>query len=956
MSRQHRSLKLINRSVNSGGKLSLYTELDHTFKINDLVWITGGFYDNVDSILYTDISVSQPNPYKLKPYKIIGINLSINEITIDYNVTTLINPYCSKSVISNFIGSPTDSDMAYNTIMVTPPDMYKNVYISQANFPKPRMVKGVINNGIFGTDKTQVYLSKKTTNGGTAANILDINIKHIAAKNIYSEYCTINAKGVGLNLNTIKLDLNDTLFPINLTVGNDNDGQGYSSFEQCKLISSVNGGIYVEKSKIENQRTGYIQLTNVLVNNAEIGSRYSIELDANRLYLCSLNDISYLNQVSFRSTNKIYGNVYASTNLSLVGTVQSYNSATKEITFNNVSNKFINKCTLYNSVASTGFISGFCNSNTKKPIDYLNGKISITSKSYTYGSNSSGIITIKFFNLLDASKEADFVSTYIDGSLHLINTNIDNINIYYNQATELNSSIIIDANLINTTSNNCNISTDTFMRLTGGHYVDSVISGPVDGQYATSYNLPIYLYNVKQFTKDGLVPIFNYTIIDSHYTYNMILSYGDIKSGNFSNSEFYNTTIKYYTFQNVSTNDKVFLYNSKIKDYCIVDNNIEWEYINFNCSVLPSYISNVYTTPTIFQGRTKPFYTGDSLNAPLNINSFAWNLNNKKTNNPGVYASGNDTVTSRSVSNNLYVKPYVKQNTYGSDVTLPSYNNAKTYSIYDLGEFTYVPTNYTANNSTNRLFIAEKPLHNSSLNTAITNITFPHPLGTNDTYMQVDDLLNYTVDGNYLYKHVDFYKSDFKVIRKNTMVSVQENPTVPTGFPTATTFTYDIIATGPGTTQSGLLPYDGTTGTVYLAVQDKYLIRVNSYGWTNPPTNTVAATKIPKCYIEVENVRTEYWSGVPSGTPAPMVSNGIEFSNLIIGTGTNNDNSYVPTFPVSNILNSKLDLSLYSVSSYCKIIISFWVTEYETTTGSGVNHFNNCGKRYRVEQALWFHK
>jgi hypothetical protein len=173
VSRSHRSLKLLNHASSSvDNKLELYTELDNTFLPGDLLWITGGYYDNTDEMLYFEAWTNGNNVFNAlgkKPYKVLSINALNNSFTVDIStLPTLFYPYCTKANTTNITANPFDIvDLAYNNINTTGSvyDMYKGVYVSQYVAPKSRVVAGTVYNGTFGTDVTTVNFGINATPG-----------------------------------------------------------------------------------------------------------------------------------------------------------------------------------------------------------------------------------------------------------------------------------------------------------------------------------------------------------------------------------------------------------------------------------------------------------------------------------------------------------------------------------------------------------------------------------------------------------------------------------------------------------------------------------------------------------------------------------------------------------------------------------------------------------------------
>jgi len=246
------SNKLINYASVNNGKLRLYTELNHAFVVNDIVFINGGYYDNCNK------STNSFNPFNIynKGYKIIQIN-DVNSFTIDYTVTniSLIYPY---GIANNRFGDPQDNtNLAYNTF--TGQNLYKDIFISKCAFIRGNFRSGTINNGIFGSDNNTSYISN------TLVNETNVIINHICGKNIEINKSTINLKTHPLLSTTTKASIledltnsvNNPFIYSTSVIGNNNDGYGFNIFEKI----NNNSNILITGGDFSNNR--FINLNNL---------------------------------------------------------------------------------------------------------------------------------------------------------------------------------------------------------------------------------------------------------------------------------------------------------------------------------------------------------------------------------------------------------------------------------------------------------------------------------------------------------------------------------------------------------------------------------------------------------------------------------------------------------------------------------------------------------------------
>lgn len=969
MSRPHRSLKLLNTAINSSGKLQLYTELDHQFAPSDLVYISGGFYDNINTPLYSGAWSNVSNPYTVRPYKVLSVNYSLNTLVIDYAVSGSPKfPYCDTTVTTNTTANPFDnSDKAYATQMGATPNMYRGVYISQVAMPKPRMVKGTVNNGIIGADKVRAYLGKKVSNGGTISNRSDVNLAHCVAKNIASELLTINNKSFGSGLTTTRFRVNDSFNTVTVTVGGDNDDMGYSIFERAFLESSVTDGIRIVRSKVGNQGGDAISIENAKIENAVIGSEGIIEHFANYISNCVFDSAStVVKNVSFSTVdpNSVTNGMVDSMVIIPLSSSDTpvYNAATNRLTFTLLDNAAILDSTFFSSTSNAiGYMTGFTDAVTGYPVHLLNGKIKVVSHTCTYGSANTGTLVIELPVMSVGGREAEFMSKYVNGSNELVNVNFSDVRFWYNHGGELTSTTTVipdPGNVIrlNTTSENCEIegSSGTII-LDGGHFVGGLLTDSVQ-VIAPSMQYAVYLGNVRQLTLDtpggggNLIP-YQYAVFDTSHTFECQLNQCVVLAGVFTNSQIVNTDMRFDSFR---SNPVTFIYNSTL-----IESNVEpdvlWEYVRFQGQVGQAFYDFTggyyyYRELFSFQGKTTEFRTAAFADLPHQPDDPVWNLNTLKTLDYGVYPAGVDAYTTfcrQLAPNNFAYKfvPFVRQFGPGGVNLGDPVAGGDFYSQYDLG---YLAGPYNAMYNRNRLITIENAGSGGVIGATITNILTPSPAGSNDPDMVTSDPVLFNVDLNYVAELQNWYKVFLEqpARRINAMASVHSPGGNPGGgYPNAVEFSFYTSNPSPSTPltayyTSGDENTSVSTGTHNLQLEVLAWITVGS----SP------ATKVPKTFVEIDTIRYEEHDGdiTAGGTniidaqfmPVGMTMTGQLAQDQDMAW---NNPPGGPDHPV--LYNIPISPNLAS-GKYYRMIVTLFVQYWFDTD------FENCGKRERHEVSL----
>lgn len=909
--RYHRSCKLLSHSTSTGGKLTVYTELDHTFLVGDKVYIIGGYYDN-SSAIYNSTWSNINNFYttdSLKPYNVLAVNYANNSIILDLDIVSEISPYANPGAGTNRIADPNDSiNKAYNNH--SDKDMYKGVYISQMFNANCRVLKSTINNGVFGTDLVPNFIGKKHSNGGTISNKSDIDFNHGIGKNIRMDYGKVSSKTPN-TVSTLKFKVNNFISGLNavsttsaISVGNNNDGQGYSYFDKAAFgynPSVANWSCELYRSKVSNGKYNAISFYRSLINGAEIGTQNIPELISHSLTDSKVyNNSTVYNSFIASGFRLEDSKLYLGTEINLNSLDIQYLGA-GIIRFKGFSNSWIKDCFIDTTTYSDCRIIGFYDQTTDRPIEQLDKSlINILNLSYDY--NNDDIINNNVFDLyfydLDGN-DVDFIANYTDGfgTVQNIN-NLDNLIFYLNGYNNINNlicdgiysinrdsnlrGIFADVNFVNTNLAYSNIFTNSI--LTNTNHIEN--SDIISSTKRTSY-----LNNIYQLKSEGSqINTFDYCVVEN-------LNDDNVLSGNFNNSYIYSGAFSSSTFTNSElipniATTRFFIYNCNILGTSKVDSSVEWEYVNFNPTVLSYYevSPGVYEASDYghFKGRLSSFTTGSNAQTlPLASNSNRWNLNTQKTvtfngwplatindmNDAIVKVSTYDAnYPTASIETEGKFSPLIYQaasgydNGNGAGYFYPSNNNV-TISHYNLGDFYYNAAilTYIPQNNRNYLMIADTQSNNTQLNTVANDILASNISGINDTDLDIPDSNPYSVDGNYVYTYSKYHVKEFAVKRTNSMLSLYEPGPDPGGFPVDIEFIYN--ADGLAFFNNiVLMEYDGTPLTHNTLTNDGlgYVFSFEQTALEIVSPQTLASI-VTSNFIEIESITVEQWDAFPPG-------------------------------------------------------------------------------------------
>lgn len=1041
MSRQHRSSKLLNKATENNGKLTLYTELNHTFNVGDYVYISGGYYDNTTENAFTSnwlVSGSIFNTNN-RPYKVISINVALNSFTLDYNVgLSPYFPYCSKNVITNIYADPTNLiDPAYITddIATSGDNLYKHVYVSQVFNSSTRVRKGLINNGIFGTDVVLNYVGQKLGDGGNSSYKNNLTIRHIASKRIKMDYGVIMSKSFDTE-STNKLEVNTTsgLYNLyNIVIANNNESQGYSYF-QTAFIGSIYSNPYLDielkLSKIGNGGFFYntgVSITRALISGAYIGIDGVTKLDSNILEDCKIINNSILNNVKLikgASSNYMEdSNHYSGYSLNLNSITSIIFDGTDTLTFNGTDPYiFISKKLDY-SPTNIFYLSGIRSEDRTELVDYLNGEIRISNFSYTYGTNNSGIFDIQFLDL--STNTVDFIAKYTSGPGPFPGTYyVDNLilnDLFLTQAGINNDHSLTNVKLpyiyaINKTINITGSIVPDFSTPTGrpklvtnaGSYNINLFAGYFKNidindnvifygnqaktiidlyQFTAELNNNTLFYNVimKEDTTSGLVK----------RTYSGVFENSTINNGNYTNSSFKDTLIV-----KKGSTSSIFLYNSRISDLSYVDENVEWDYINFRPTrityslVGPYYIKNRHG---YFQGRTTPFIIGNAdqiyaNNSALLATDYVWNLNNTKTTSLPFYPrvaytpyTGNefwdivpytiynytlDPVYNIKLSSTEKIVPNINPFQSTGISIVPAYPANTTVAVFNLGETIISGNNYVPIRNANYLITAENITTHPTLNNILldTASNYFQP-GTNgsgavDTSLSITGTNPFTTRANSILTNTNYhkYKNTNYVNRALSIVSVGKL-TVPNPATNFSQFTQtNFYAKGSTTNTLYPLTLNGTTILNETALAEGgYRIVYDNNSWTNM-IGGIVATNVTGAYIEVETVITEKYDAIGGNIiTAPYVSTYGNDPNICgpiqerISADLRHfmyDNTY-PFAANPSLTSLKPSVSVLTVlpGEFYKITVNIAIYMYNLNTYTA--KYRNCGKYELRQMYFW---
>lgn len=626
-----KSLKLLNYAQVDGidNNLRLFTELDHSFKVGDKLYIVGGYYDNTQNLSYiTSYNSSNPNtfnPFADKIYyTVLDVNNNNNSFVIDYVVNTLTYPYVAKDKPAGTLPNPfTESPSTDPNITVDTPDAYntyniastneskihRGVYVSRAIFNSGIFNSGKINNGIFGTDYYTVALSVNLNNIGSVGPD-NVYISHFISKNTTITKGQIRSKTFGQSLNTRKFKViedstvtngpNNPFYIQQESVDSNNNGFGYTRFEKFESIQTnpVSNLLTINDTEIDNNYREQIILDNIIFSNCKIGSNE----------LC-YSDIMLLNN------NMVFNNC-------LIQNTVDNNNFTSIVNNSNYDNSY--DLDVLNFVFNTSYIEitvgydTFANNELPQQDDeiYLSNikhldEYHILQQPllfyqdvlpYTYGDYVAGVTFRLAF--LDFSSMAGLVGTEADYDFSAVKMYKKHNNIVANtENTEFDYAI----NNTNFYIKNANI--------VGGYYENLVLDNT---ETNTNFGKTIFK-NCNQLLLNNL------TNNDKNSVYNKcIIDTPNIISGDISNSKIINGFIyQANLIEHVIVEDTVKLHTVDLGNNIFINENISI-YNNINItedSQSGSENGAIYNPPvknTYMDGRTTPFVIGKlSQNLPI---------------------------------------------------------------------------------------------------------------------------------------------------------------------------------------------------------------------------------------------------------------------------------------------------------------------------------------------------
>ena len=586
-----RSLKLLNyATLDANNNLVLYTELNHTFNVNDIIYIVGGYYDNVNDLQFN-------NPFTSIKYKVLQINNTNNSFTIDVqynNINDIIFPY---GTLTNQYGDETDSvELAYNNYTT---GMHKGVYVSKCVINNATINGGIINNGIVGSDENNIIINNTT-------------IRHIVSKNTSVKSVTITDKLFNNPLQTRKFTrdiINNQL--INIPTGPNNNEFGFSVFEK---ITNLNDNITINGNEFINQGSQFINFnfnTPIEINNSRIGNNNSltndnIKISGNITFNnCLINGFKYVNNNA--TFNNCKFETYKDINCTGI-TINGVGDITFGVNYLDVENNtFINGTKLsilnlwYNPLVSYDAL--------RKGL-----KCTIADSGYIYNDAGSGFIRVNITNNEVLSDWASYVTYLNNAVLDELKLSViieEDLTEPYETFTINNSTVfsallndnisMYNSNVIGGYYNNIKTKDNTFTGIDDDVIIKDVVQLVELDKTVDVKNFDrVYVNTTKQITGK----FDNFSIIDDAF----ILD-----------SELNNTIVN-----NINLN--TFIYNSKIKRDVIIDENIFYDRIKYEENAIQVINNNFEIINEYPEGRNSKWVTG-LLGQQLPLNDYAMNVN-----------------------------------------------------------------------------------------------------------------------------------------------------------------------------------------------------------------------------------------------------------------------------------------------------------------------------------------
>lgn len=833
MSRYPRGLKLLNYVAASGGNLEFYTELDHQFVAGDIVYIIGGIYDNTESLSYSTL----PNLYTTG-YKVISVNVATNGVTLDISSgAPIIYPY---GTALNLEGDPQDAvNLAYNTF--TADDMYKGVYICDATFVSGRFRKGTVNNGVFGNDYKLVEMNKHA-NYATISHKPDLTINQIVAKNAYISTGSIFSKTSTLAASTTKYKvIEDTIFSTAyVSIGNDNDGYGYSVYERLENLAG-SGLLSAQDTSFTNVCNDFIYLKNITADNVKFGGLEPNQPTGLRLDDAVMTDCVF-NSAYIPATEKLdLDGGTIETYIPLEPTVVAFGGALEygvirfTVPYDLVANRI-----WPTGVAESVFVSGIVFADGTRTLDLNSVEAYITDVNYTFASYSAGAeIELTFTTLDTAGPWAAFLGAYVEADFVFDDVKILYADQILDYAHVRGNVDIVSADMV-TATDQIYLDTDVSETI---NYMEGRLDGAIltkNVNFAGSdWGKMVSMTACRQVGMSATdQPTFDYCLISINQIMQGQVTSSVVDTTNFHNSKLTDTVI----------DGSCYIYNSEVAGRSTVGASVYWDVVWFN-PVFDSYSVSVGVVTTTaggdFNGRKTPFKTDRlGLNAVYGVKNTE--LNKKESFAAVTTYKTQSIVNSVTPTYDAQINQHKYKPVRTADITA---NTNITYAIIDKGDMVFT-TSWMQVNNRNDLIFGDVLDNNATLKTVIANVNTATVAGIDDVDFPLAGSLT-AIDDNYIYED-DFYSSVARVRTAfDVQVNVHEIPAVPAGFPTpAPLVTFLKVKEVTG--------YSGgyTYGTITDGITQSPTVTTLALGeWElnfrfTPP----AGTDVPACFIEVERI------------------------------------------------------------------------------------------------------
>lgn len=927
-----KSLKLLNYAKNNNGYLQLFSELDHNYKAGDKLFIVGGYLDNTSQLInipdFTSGTLYNPFSQYKTGYKILSVDIVNNAFTIDYPVTdsTVVYPY---GTAANRFGNPSNfSNLAYNTFAGN--KMYKNIYVSRTSFIAGRIKKAVINNGIFGNDTNKIILNNPESTAGSATLTNIIIINHIASKNITISKGIINSKTDINNPITKKLEILEDLtvdidnpFLVNtLSVSNNNNGYGYSSFERFKHTSNVT----INNGDFNNPYNSNIVITSLAtINKAKIGAKEPMYFNG-----CSINNITMnageLNNVYHDGGLISANNIKFNTLITLNATSLEWSGTTPgDVKFYVNYNALANR--IWPALPINVIISGISLNSSNYHVLNQGLTGTLESLSYTFGDINSATMTFHFPELV-----ADWASI---SSITATDFNPTNLKLSF--INGVNSLIIDNSSITGYLGNTLG---NIFLRdnntVGEGHYTNVVHNNSTTFAGA-SFDQNAYITESYQLnTQNGFVPIMRYMLSD-----NKLLLTGKFEDSKIIDGIIYDSVIT-NTHVTTKLNGSIYLNNTTLNNGAKVEQGVIWNDINIQFYGKTVSGTNVVVNSYLGK-RNSPWKTGEYDSLPYLITDKTTELN-KTTGFRGndiAYYSSQTKVDSFSYPNSpnydiTYEVPMLQ------NVQLIPDNTKKFVILYH-GDMYYRGPWLMINERNQIPLFADKLSNNLTLDTAIRDRQSYNDIGTSSVFTGVplppgSDNAIAEVDDNFVY-HSNNYAFPTKAWSPSDIsINVYETPFRETRFPNSTmnnvaTEMFIKLITDVGPDIDNIV----TNSTTIIPPGGNKIAFKQSGVYTSAGTVTV----VPVCFIEIEDVIIYTKDLAGTVTSVDIVNtnycpphNGFNAGKEYSWTNVVNVATYPTEFEIKDIASNNV---YFTIDPTVKktIEISFWVTWfYEQTPPS----------------------